>query len=276
MNYREVPPPPALAAVVQSLWEIRGDRRLESPCVHRVLPDGCFDLVLHLGTLPSTDRVDTGLPPAGISIVGVLLRAVRLELAGDVHIVGACLRPGGVRALLDAPACELTDRIVPWTDVWGARAASIDDEVRSGDPNGALERFSTALRCRLRDPTADPVSERAVARIRRASGAVSVDALARELGVARRRLERRFAQNVGLTPKQFCRVLRFEGVVRRPRGRSWAERALVHGYHDQAHLIHEFRAFAGVTPLALEHELRASEGDSAPVANRQDGRRASR
>lgn len=276
MKYREVLPPPPLASVVESLWEIRSEHPLDSPCVHRVLPDGCFDLVLHLGSMPSADRLDVGAPTAGIAIVGVRLRAVRLELVRDVHIVGACVRPGGVRSLLDAPACELTDRVVALADLWGPRAASIEDEVRSGAPDDALDRLAASLVRRLRNPTLDTVSERAVALIRGASGALAVDALADELGVARRRLERRFAQNVGLTPKQFCRVVRFEGVVRRPRGRSWAERALVHGYHDQAHLVHEFRALAGVPPLALERELGASGRSAGRVAIRQDGRGAAR
>jgi AraC-like DNA-binding protein len=261
MRYREAAPPPALAAVVQSLWEIRGDRRLEELLVQRVLPDGCFDLVLHRGDVP---RAAHG--GARAVVVGALLHAVPIELAGDVHVVGACLRPGGVRALLGAPARALTDRIVALDDLWERGAASFEDRVAGGDGDGALARLAAALSERRIAPTADALSARAVERIRRAGGAVSVEALADDLGVPRRRLERRFAEHVGLTPKQFCRVTRFDGVVRGPRGATWAARAVAHGYHDQAHLIHEFRALAGVTPLEFEREQR----EGAPVANGQD------
>lgn len=278
MRYREVLPPAPLASVVQSLWEVRADRGSGAPCVLPVMPDGCFDLVFHLGARPQADRLDPSRSRARTLVVGALLRAVRIELAGDVHIVGVCLRPGAVRSFLEAAACELTDRIVPLEEVWGGKARALEDAVRDGNPDGVLDRLARALRERLpRATPPDPLSQRAVDRIRSAGGAVSVGALARDLGVARRRLERRFAANVGLTPKQFCRVTRFDGVVRRaPRGTSWTQRALAHGYHDQAHLIHEFRALAGVTPLDFEREQRASARDPGAVANGQYGGPAAR
>jgi len=274
MRYREILPPPSLVSCVQSLWEIRGTRRLEAPCVDRVLPDGCFDLVVHLGDLPRNDRVDARLAAKRRTwLAGVSLRAARVEFSGDVHVVGACLRPGSVGSLLGVPARELTDRTLPLAEVWGLRAESLEDRVRSGDADGALARLAEALSGPRPDRViADPLSEQAVHRIRRAGGALSVQALARDLGVTRRRLERRFALQVGLTPKQFCRVTRFDEVARRgPEGMSWTQRALAHGYVDQAHLIDELRSFAGVTPLVFERERRSGD-DGGGVANPQDVR----
>jgi transcriptional regulator GlxA family with amidase domain len=75
--------------------------------------------------------------------------------------------------------------------------------------------------------------------------------LALRLGITPRTLERRVREATGLSPRALRAVLRFRRVFRRldrsPAG-SWARVAVESGYYDQAHMIHEFRRFAGVPP----------------------------
>ena len=78
-----------------------------------------------------------------------------------------------------------------------------------------------------------------------------VDEVAERLGLLPRTLRRRFAAQVGLSPKRFGRVQRLQGVVRGLDGQAqvdWADTAARHGYCDQAHLADDFRDLAGVTP----------------------------
>ena len=85
--------------------------------------------------------------------------------------------------------------------------------------------------------------------------------VADDLGVSERHLRRVFRDAVGVSPKAFARLTRFRHAVRAARERtpaSWASIAAAAGYYDQAHLIAEFRAIAGVTPRALLGELRAA------------------
>jgi AraC-like DNA-binding protein len=74
-----------------------------------------------------------------------------------------------------------------------------------------------------------------------------------EIGLSPRRFIEVFKQQVGLTPKLFCRVRRFQRVLRRIYRREeveWADLALSCGYFDQAHFIHDFKAFSGINPTA--------------------------
>src|SRR6185312_6305295 len=74
-----------------------------------------------------------------------------------------------------------------------------------------------------------------------------------ETGLSPRRFIRLFSDEVGLTPKAFCRIRRFQKAVERLHGATavdWADTAVVCGYYDQAHMIHEFQAFAGLNPTA--------------------------
>jgi len=72
-----------------------------------------------------------------------------------------------------------------------------------------------------------------------------------ELGISHRRFIEVFHRAVGLTPKRFCRIRRFQRVLREAHQAPairWTDVAAMCGYSDQAHLIHDFRAFSGLTP----------------------------
>jgi transcriptional regulator GlxA family with amidase domain len=93
----------------------------------------------------------------------------------------------------------------------------------------------------------------AIATIVDSGGQISIDRLAGDLGISGRQLERRFLNEVGLGPKLLCRILRFQQVFRaiERSDRNWARIAADCGYYDQAHLIRDFRQFAGQPPSVL-------------------------
>jgi AraC-like DNA-binding protein len=252
LSYREVPAPPALARWVEWFWELR-PTPVGARVVRRVIPDGSADLVFHLGDVPA-------LATAPAYVVGPLLRSVTIDYAPDTHVVGACLRPGGLQALLDVAPHDLTDRMAPLGDVCGRMGERLSDMVIDGSPHEAVQRLNAALCARVSSlALPDAAASEAVRLIRGSGGRVSVDALARLVALSPRHLERRFSAAVGMSPKVFARLARFDSIVQHLRqcglDRGWATLAAEHGYHDQAHLAHEVRAFAGITPVALLAEL---------------------
>lgn len=124
------------------------------------------------------------------------------------------------------------------------------------DARSTAERVAvieSALLARF-DRDADREGLLAAARnaIERGNGALRIASLAADLGISERQLERRFRAAVGVTPKGYSRVVRFQRIIRavelsRDAGR-WVELALDAGYADQAHFINDFRAFAGESP----------------------------
>ncbi len=81
--------------------------------------------------------------------------------------------------------------------------------------------------------------------------AVRIGKIADTIGISHKHLLREFDRCVGLTPKLFARLCAFQRVIRSVGQKAdvdWADTAVVCGYHDQAHLIHQFRAFSGLTP----------------------------
>lgn len=79
----------------------------------------------------------------------------------------------------------------------------------------------------------------------------AVSTVTQQIGLSERRFIQVFAEHVGLTPKLFCRVQRFQKVlchISRGQGIDWPQIALSCGYFDQAHFIHDFKAFSGINP----------------------------
>ena len=115
----------------------------------------------------------------------------------------------------------------------------------------ALEQI--AIEITQSAPLPDAVLERAVTEICKQGGHVNIAALVAHVGISRRTLERRFLAHIGLTPKRWCRVARFQAALMAMEtrgGNGWADFAHHLGYADQAHFSREFSEFAGVPPTA--------------------------
>lgn len=229
MPYIEIAPNPALRPWVDCFW-MRTEDAAEGE--HRVLPDGCADLVFDL-----TD--------GEAMAVGTMTRPLVVQAAKSLHFVGVRFRPGRAAAFLRIPLAEITDARVDLGDLWRDlpdRVLSTEDRIR------VLER---ELLQRL-VPERDSRVDAAIDRITR--GDMRVDDVAREIGISRQHLARQFRHHVGVSPKTFARVMRFRRLVDSlpPRaGIDWAAMAIEHGYYDQSHLIDEFRELAGETPAAF-------------------------
>jgi AraC-like DNA-binding protein len=257
-HYREYAPSERLRALVECFWtrdSVASARASSVPAVHRVLPDGCIDVVL--GFSGHADE------PESAMVVGTMTRALVLDAATSPEcFIGVRFRPAKAAAFLALPASELTDLRVPLDELWRdapvvreAIAASADavERVR------ALERVLAARVSPDLTTTHRDVDE-AVRRIVEAGGSLGITRLAPALGVTRQHLARRFAQLVGVSPKTFARVVRLGRVVERARSVppgepvNWGALAAELGYYDQAHLVDEFRELAGVTPGAWRKE----------------------
>ncbi len=206
----------------------------------RVLPDGGADLLF-------------SAPGAGgdwqAEVFGPKSRALLVADARRMHKLAVRLRPGAAALWLGAPAHQLTDRAFPLEAFWGAAARELCERLASAaDSRGAL--LTAALLARR--PESDAASALARRAARRLAGGASLPALLCELGVGERRLERVFAEHVGLPPKRFARVTRLLRARRSLRaGASQLDAAFAAGYYDQAHLHRDCRALAGVGPARL-------------------------
>ena len=220
--------------------------RLEAPISGIVLILS-FDDQLRLVDTAGRDEVHRSFT-AGLSDGPTLT-----EHQGVQHGMQIDLSPPAARAVLGVPLSELTNRVVALEDVLGGRTQELLQ--RLYEQSSWDERFDLVeheLAGRLAEATHPPVPvTTAWRRLCETGGNVEVAELARELGYSRRRLSGRFTDELGLSPKAFARVLRFERAtdrLSRDDGTRFAEIAQDCGYYDQAHMNRDFREFAGISP----------------------------
>jgi AraC-like DNA-binding protein len=235
-------PAPPLSGFIDSLWYCEN---YQAPHPReRVLPNGAFDLILDLAC---------GAAPL---VCGMRTQYVVIETAALRAIMGVLFRPGGARAFFGAPSDDFFNRDVPLDCVWGSGAAAIVERLQDAPTADAkFDALEAAMLARMswRDAPAHPAVRQALAEFARTRHTAAVAEVARDSGLSRRRLSQLFREQIGIPPKLYCRLRRFQDVVQQiARGGpvDWADVAIAGGYSDQSHFAHEFREFSGITPGA--------------------------
>jgi len=169
-------------------------------------------------------------------------------------MIGTYFRAGGLAAFTSVPADELTDRVVRVEDVLGPAAANVAARLAEASEAVRIDALESLLIERLRDQrraTASVDVAGLAASIEQSAGQVTVEQLAYEAGISRQHLTRLFRERVGVTPKLYARLARFQSsLVYAGAGEpaDGAHAALALGYADQSHWIAEFKEFSGLTP----------------------------
>jgi AraC-like DNA-binding protein len=195
----------------------------------RIVPHACVDLIWK-GEELIIAGPDTGP------------RLVRMPVGAEVH--GARLRPGSAAAVLGIPASELRDVVVAASEVIGRDVAELLLESLPSAPDPGAALAGTLARQQQEEP--DRLVGAAVSALGRHRA--RVDAVAAELGVSQRQLQRRVSDAVGYGPKTLARILRFRRLQKLPPA-PLAELALDAGFADQAHMTVEVTRLAGIQPV---------------------------
>lgn len=231
--YREFAPPDRLKQYVECFWTVElGSSLSEYP----VLPDGCVDIVYS----PSVTRE--------LQLVGVMTSARRFALSAGQFQFGVRFRAAMSQAFLPLPGPDTLDQSIALSDIWGADARRLTEQILEAQ---SPRQCIGLIEARLANPSDVTLVQRLCSSIVQAAGQVRVDDLAFQAGLSSRQLRRLFIEQLGLSPKHFCRVIRFRNSLSRlsERGHAdWVQMALDCGYYDQAHFINEFREFSGYTP----------------------------
>lgn len=257
-SLRAFSPRPVLDAHVAGMLVYRESFALGAEVVERVVPDGAVRLVFNLGAAP----VVAGMRSAAAEAVGAASRAALVELGGEVHGIALTLRAGSVAAVLGAPAAAIADGAVALDALWGRAGGELLEQVyECRNDEARIACIQDALERRLVRYVAAPIpGTHAALRAVSVSASQRIGDVAASLGIGERRLQQLFRAEVGLTPRQWRRLVRLRDCLGRLRGASapqWAQLAVDCGFYDQAHLVNEFRELCGVTPVDYLGRARA-------------------
>lgn len=224
--------------VVERYWSVRWELGPDDSYLTETLP------------FPSVNVVFEG---DAASVNGICTRRWSRVLRGAGRVFGVKFQPGAFAAFCDRPIRELTDRVLPLSDVFGRDARTLETQLLAQPHDSERARvFEAFLRPRL--PPPDPERQRVLEIVRLAiatPGLNRVEQLARAAALQTRSLQRLFRRYLGVTPKWvLCRFRMQEAAQRVAAGElvDWAALAVELGYFDQAHFAGDFKAQLGKTP----------------------------
>ncbi len=257
MLYLNHVPRPPLSQFVHLLWLYEGYTQPHAK--ERVLPTGEMQIVINLleDRTCIYDREDTERCQSfrGSVLSGAHSEYQVISTAMQSSVVGVHFKPGGAFPFLRMPAGELRDATVSLETLWGAAAVDLRDRLlEAPTPKVRLEVLERVLLKELaRGFDAHGAVGFALSRFMAAPLGTTVAGVSDQIGLSPKRFIQVFRDETGFTPKVFCRIRRFQQALDLMEGRrsvEWTKVALDCGYFDQAHFIHDFRAFSGINPTS--------------------------
>jgi AraC-like DNA-binding protein len=244
-------PRPPLGDVVDYLWslsDVPGHAR------ERIVPTGTIELVINL----HEDEFRIYEPIAGgerwfrgAIASGCYSAAFEIDTRAHALVIGIHFKPGAAARLLGVPPGALANAHVDLDDLWG-HSATVLRERLCAEPNSSrrFELLEQVLIARMAGrPHRRPAVSAGLAELER-PGAV-VGQVVGSLGLSRRRFIEVFTEEVGMTPKRYSMVRRFQrafALASRSVSAGWARIALESGYCDQAHLCRDWAELTGLSP----------------------------
>lgn len=232
---------------------------------HLVTPDGCIELNFNLQS-PYKRKEQNGKikKQHDFYLISRFSERYYLQNTGDIKMIGIRFYPWGIRPFIEYAANEITDKLLDHEAVFGSKIKSLHEQILNiSCPEKAVEAIERFFIGQLYScGKEDLMIADAAFRILNSGGKIEISSLLTPYNVSLRRLEQRFNESIGVSPKFFSKLVKFQYALRQLNEQkeksSLTEIAYESGYFDQSHFIRDFRFFSGITPkkyLAGEFEL---------------------
>jgi AraC-like DNA-binding protein len=248
-------PKPPLSKYIDNFWLYEGDEAEHA--TERILPTGTLELAINLRQnelrFYDAERPENCSRFSGAVVSGAHGRNFAPHTPKEICIIGVHFKPGGAFPFLGLPAGDLADTHVDLKTIWGRSAGELRE--RLCEASTSAERFhllQEALLSRLCQGVEQHYAvSAALEMFWKNQAGRTVRETAKYLGLSQRRFIQCFKAEVGMTPKLFSRIQRFQQTrtfIQHNPSPNWAALALDLGYFDQSHLIREFLEFSGLSP----------------------------
>lgn len=244
MKYKKIKPYKELAHLIHFYWELKGTENEKQ--WERVFPDGCAGIILNLGNKCLTDNGALSMEFGKTYVVGAMNSFKDSFIDNDTHLIGVCLKPATFANFYRyASQDELTNDTV---ELEKSNSFRVDKAFEN--PFTYFDHFySERIKTKVNQLHA------VINHIHSSNGTISIYDLAKRNFTTVRQLERNFKKFIGLSPKEYSNIIRFQHALSlikdsKP-NRSLLDIAFECGYYDHAHLSNEIKRNTGLSPSLL-------------------------
>lgn len=255
---KRFPQEPILRSLIKFYWVVRSHEAVSIE--HTLIPTNNSDLILNFGT-PISYRDPQGPVQCGTyHFSGIRKFPLTVFKSGIPDTIGISFYPEGIYPFLNIPCSEFTEQVVDLNSLWGSRAAIFDSVADFDSTSERIAHLETILLSLLKNGSYRETKLPAIVKdLSCFTGApVKLNTYCREQGVSERTLERLFRKNIGITPKAFIKVSRFQQICNHiisGKYNSLTTLAYDYNYYDQNHFIKDFKDYLGAAPSRMNSEM---------------------
>ena len=260
MQYQFFSPPALLQPFIRYIWVLENDAVDAASITFSPLADGCPGILFQ--------QPDKGLyydaayqQMPGLSLYGQTIEPMKLHATGKLSTIGICFHPDALKTVFGMNAHELTGSCVDLNLLPNKKEKYLQDRLfHAGTIREQVDILSSYLSSFIQNKNNQPdlVTRYAVTEIGKVKSPVSLKDLQQKLQLSERSFERKFKQAVGITPKLFSRICRFQEALTQLRNnqyRKLSDIAYENGYADQSHFIRSFKEFTGISPFDYRKQV---------------------
>jgi len=260
MKYKTYTPHKDLSSMVNFYWvlEVEHDEHSNK---QRIIPDGCIEMAFILGDdiKRYISEVEYILQPRSM-VLGQTVEPFYIQPTGYVNSFSVSFYPDGFANFVTEPIQNLRNKETPISLLFGEQEAAelekrIVEATDTGDRIRIIEKF---LFSKLSDKnTIDHIVKSTVDILFSTKGNVTINRVIKDDPSKRRQLERKFLSQIGISPKQLCKVIRMQSALKlllNKEEESLTSIAYKSEYYDQSHFIKDFKEFTGVSPSEFLEE----------------------
>ncbi len=254
MNYQVYKPSSDLESLIKCYWtlEVPAEKNAQK---QRVIPDGCIEIAFILGDdiKRYTSKGEFILQPRAM-VIGQTIEPFDIEPTGYVNSFAVRFYPYGFANFVIIPIKNLANKETPIELLFGEKPAEELEQkiIQATDTKKRIEIIEGFLLGKLNNKaTIDSIVRSTIDTILATKGSVPINALLKEALSKRRQLERNFLKQIGVSPKQLCKVIRLQAALKmllNQEAESLTKIAYESEYCDQAHFTKDFKKFTGTTP----------------------------
>lgn len=267
-DYSEQKVADPLSDFVRCIWSFRSN---VNPAPQPIAPDGCCELIVHLGTPYWERQGERETEQPLILFAGQITEPLTLIARGDVHVLGLRLQPWATRAFAGVDAGKATDRRIALNELHGDAAGPLQARLlRATSAPERIAAMEAYAQQRLAHAAVDVEVRAAVEAL------MAQEAPVRPADISERQWQRRFKREVGVSMRELQSVFRFRRVVdsvEQPGPPGWVEAALAAGYFDQPQMARDFRRYLGISSRQWAAQCAGlARAMAAPETYKREGR----
>ena len=242
-----------LSKYIKNYFIVETDNSIDYLPKERVYPCGYATMVFHYGSPSKFQKKNSSkyIEP-NLVICGQQTNYYDLSLSGKTGMILIVFRPHGVKSFFNFPITELLNENLSLQDLINNETNELEDKLFNSPNNRQrITHLENFLIKRLIHNNEFERVEHAIKIIENSKGQIMAQDIAHEICLGIKQFERTFSKYVGVNPKKYASIVRFQNVIqmnRKHKNSTMFQLAFDNGYYDQPHFVHDFKSLTGLTP----------------------------